>query len=96
MKGRLVKALEGFLKLRTSIFPEVRGPVECAALQELEDALREAGGKVPYDDPASALREAGGKDPASALKRFIKHGMKLEQEGLDPGPIGNPKRHHAR
>jgi hypothetical protein len=83
-KGRLVKAVEGFLKLRTSIFPEVRGAIECAALHELEDALREAGGKVPYEDPARAL------------KRFIKHGMKLEQEGLDPGPIGNPKRHHAR
>lgn len=47
--GRLVKAVEAFLKLRPSIFPEVNGEVECAALQELEEAVKAAGGKVPYD-----------------------------------------------
>lgn len=47
--GRLVSAVEAFLKLRTSIFPEVRGAAECSALEELEQALKESGGRVPYD-----------------------------------------------
>ncbi len=46
--ARLIAAVESFLKLRTSIFPEVRGAVECAALDELEKALKVAGGEVPF------------------------------------------------
>jgi len=46
--ARLIEAVEGFLKLRTSIFPSVSGAPECAALEELEEALKAAGGEVPY------------------------------------------------
>lgn len=46
---RLVKAVESFLKLRPSIFPTLRGSDACAAYHELQEALREAGGKVPFD-----------------------------------------------
>ena len=46
--SRLLEAVQAFLKLRTSIFPEVRGADECAALEELEKAVVEAGGEVPY------------------------------------------------
>lgn len=46
--ARLIEAVEGFMKLRTDIFPTVRGAEACAALQELEEALKDAGGEVPY------------------------------------------------
>lgn len=79
--GRLIEAVEAFFKLRTSIFPEVRGPEECAALEELEESLRAAGGSVPYDP-----------ETPHSVKDFVKRGMELESEGLDPGPIGrHPK-----
>lgn len=79
--GRLIEAVEAFFKLRTSIFPEVRGPEECAALEELEESLRAAGGRVPYDP-----------ETPRSIKEFVKRGMDLEDQGLDPGPIGNPKK----
>lgn len=46
--ARLIEAVEAFMKLRTDIFPNVRGPDACAALQELEEAVKAAGGVVPY------------------------------------------------
>lgn len=46
--GRLIEAVEVFMNLRTDIFPTVRGAEACAALQELEEALKAAGGEVPY------------------------------------------------
>lgn len=46
--ARLLEAVEGFMKLRTTIFPNVYGAPECAALQELEEAVKAAGGEVPY------------------------------------------------
>lgn len=46
--ARLLEAVEAFMKLRTDIFPTVRGPEACAALQELEEAVKGAGGAVPY------------------------------------------------
>lgn len=48
--GRLVDAVEAFLKLRPSIFPKVQGGDCCAALQELEEALLESGGSVPSQE----------------------------------------------
>lgn len=81
-KSRLVAAVEAFLKLRTSIFPEVRGAAECSALEELEQALRESGGKVPYDT-----------EGAETLKEFLKRGLELEKEHPFPGTIGRwPKK----
>lgn len=44
--GRLVEAVEAFFKLRTSIFPEVRGEEGCAALHELEEAAKAAGADI--------------------------------------------------
>lgn len=46
--ARLIEAVEAFMKLRMDIFPTVRGADCCAALHELEEALKDSGGKVPY------------------------------------------------
>ena len=46
--ARLLEAVEAFMKLRMDIFPTVRGAEACAALQELEEAVKGAGGEVPY------------------------------------------------
>lgn len=48
--ARLIEAVEAFMKLRTDIFPTVRGADACAALQELEEALKASGGEVPYGE----------------------------------------------
>lgn len=80
--ARLIEALEAFLALRTSIFPSVRGPDECAALHELEAALQAAGGKVPYPTAAD-----------EAVEDWVKKGIELESQGFDPGIIGrHPKK----
>lgn len=47
--GRLLAAVEAFMKLRATIFPEVHGAEECAALKELEAAVKDAGGEVPNE-----------------------------------------------
>ena len=60
-ESRLVKAVERFLDLRTSIFPNVRGAEECAALEELESAVKAAGGRVPYDEDAPASSKKGSR-----------------------------------
>jgi hypothetical protein len=44
--ARLIEAVEAFMKLRPTIFPSVSGAAECAALQELQEALKDAGGEI--------------------------------------------------
>lgn len=75
--GRLIEAVETFLLLRKTIFPEVKGDVECAALEGLEKAVVAAGGTVPW---------------TGNLEEWMKKSMELERDGLDPGPIGRMRK----